>query len=549
VSFPPEAAEHKYDAVVIGSGMGGLAAAASLARVGGRRILVLERHFKLGGFTHSFRRGDYRWDPGLHYVGEMDATSQMRRLIDLVTDGDVDWQPLPVRFERYLYPGFEFVVRAGLENFRVDLIETFPGHDGEINRYLRDVSKAAGWYRRRIASSLLPGFLGPMLLRRGRALALTTTADYLRRTITDERLRAVLASQWVDYGLPPAQSPFALHALVVSHLASGGWYPVGGGSQIAAAAERVIASAGGRCVVNANVTEILVDRGRATGVRVMVGQGRHRAESVIKAPCVISDAGAEATYAELLPSGIAVQQRDAVRVALRSPSMVQLFVGLARSPREVGLAGENVWVFDRLDHDAAFQDRNLAFAGAAPVCFVSFPSLRDARSVAHTAEILAPVDHDAFGAWTDQPWRRRGDQYEAFKRRIAEGLVATLDERLPGFAGLVSYAELATPATLQHFTAHPGGAIYGQAVTVDRLDRGWLGIRTPVRALWLTGADAASPGVVGAMMGGMMVAARILGPLGILRILSAAASRRGSGSQDSAVEEGGASALPTTDSP
>ena len=60
-----------YDAIVIGSGMGGLTAAAVLARIKGYRVLVLEQHFKLGGFTHTFQRpGGYNWDVGLHYVGK-----------------------------------------------------------------------------------------------------------------------------------------------------------------------------------------------------------------------------------------------------------------------------------------------------------------------------------------------------------------------------------------------------------------------------------------------------------------------------------------------
>src|ERR1022692_110369 len=61
-----------YDAIVIGSGMGGLAFASIMAKLRKWRVLVLERHFKIGGFTHTFTRpGGWSWDVGLHYVGEM----------------------------------------------------------------------------------------------------------------------------------------------------------------------------------------------------------------------------------------------------------------------------------------------------------------------------------------------------------------------------------------------------------------------------------------------------------------------------------------------
>ena len=66
----PGAAREPWDAIVVGSGIGGLAAAALLARHGKRRVLVLERHYTAGGFTHVFHRPGYEWDVGVHYVGD-----------------------------------------------------------------------------------------------------------------------------------------------------------------------------------------------------------------------------------------------------------------------------------------------------------------------------------------------------------------------------------------------------------------------------------------------------------------------------------------------
>jgi monoamine oxidase len=61
----------EWDAIVIGSGIGGLGTAALLAKHGGKRVLVLERHYVAGGFTHTFHRPDYEWDVGVHYVGQV----------------------------------------------------------------------------------------------------------------------------------------------------------------------------------------------------------------------------------------------------------------------------------------------------------------------------------------------------------------------------------------------------------------------------------------------------------------------------------------------
>ncbi len=90
----------RYDAIVIGSGLGGLASAAMLARHGGKRVLVLEKHTTPGGFTHVFRRRGYEWDVGVHYVGKMADTSGTRRLFDHLTEGRLDWAPMGEVYDR-----------------------------------------------------------------------------------------------------------------------------------------------------------------------------------------------------------------------------------------------------------------------------------------------------------------------------------------------------------------------------------------------------------------------------------------------------------------
>jgi len=72
---PMDASPHHYDAIVIGSGIGGMAAAGLLAGVAGKRVLVHEQHTEPGGQTHVFRRDGASWDVGLHYVGEMEPES------------------------------------------------------------------------------------------------------------------------------------------------------------------------------------------------------------------------------------------------------------------------------------------------------------------------------------------------------------------------------------------------------------------------------------------------------------------------------------------
>jgi all-trans-retinol 13,14-reductase len=114
------------DAVVIGSGIGGLSAAALLSRYDGKRVLVLERHYTPGGFTHTFRRPGYDWDVGVHYVGEMAAGQTLRAAFDAIGDGSLEWASLRAVYDRIVIGADSYELRAGAENLRYDLKAHFP---------------------------------------------------------------------------------------------------------------------------------------------------------------------------------------------------------------------------------------------------------------------------------------------------------------------------------------------------------------------------------------------------------------------------------------
>lgn len=105
-------------------------------------------------------------------------------------------------------------------------------------------------------------------------------------------------------------------------------------------------------------------------------------------------------------------------------------------------------------------------------------------------------------------------------------LLDLVESRNPGFRSLVQYAELSTPLTVEHFSAHAGGAIYGLPAVPERFGERRPGSTTPVTGLYLTGADAGMLGVMGALMGGVMTAARIIGPLGMPAIMKVAEQKK-----------------------
>jgi len=517
-----------YDAIVIGSGIGGLAFASIMAKLRKWRVLVLERHFKIGGFTHTFTRpGGWSWDVGLHYVGGMGEGMMGRNLFDFITDGKVRWNPLPDVYDIFEYPNLSVGACKGESNFRKVLIAAFPNERSNIEQYFRDLKSASSWATRYIAAMAIPPPLAWMVQVFNRAtsgLPLMVTQQYLEKRFVDPRLRAVVTSQWADYGLPPGLSAFVTHAVIATHYFDGAWYPDGGAGEIAKATSAVIRAAGGELLPNHEVIRVVLEGRRAVGVEVNISKGKQGSRAEFRAPVIVSDAGAWNTFARMLP-GDALPFREELKFPPQGFEVVELFLGLRRDPRELGFKGENHWLFDSFDHGEMNDQRNELLEGRAAMAYLSFPSLKDTLAQRHTAEIIAPLSFGSLEVHQREPWHRRSADYESAKARITRALLDLVERHHPGFGELVEYSELATPLTFEHFTAAPSGMIYGYPATPEKYCKSWLGPRTPIKNLYLTGSDAALLGIMGALMGGVVTASCLLGPFGFIKVMGAARSR------------------------
>ncbi len=520
--------QNDFDVIIIGSGMGALSAASILAQMNKKRVLVIERHFEIGGFTHSFRRKGYSWDVGLHYVGDLSEGSMIMRVLDYVTDGKLKWEKMPENFEKFVYPDLVFDVPSDPVVYRERLIAAFPNERPAIEKYFEDVREASSWYTRQFMTRFLPGpAAGTTRVANQAAMepGFLTTAEYLRARIADEKLRVLLTSQWGDYGLTADKSSFAVHALIVSHYLNGGYYPHGGAERIARIVEEIVESYGGAFLTNSEVSEIIIREGRVEGVRV-----RHIPQDTTvdyHSQTVISNAGAVATYGRLLAGSTeqGVLENSRELTALDSGlSAVILFLGLNTSPECLGVRGENWWISETAKtHDVQAESERL-LRGVPSHAYLSFPSMKSGDDRPPTAEIIALVVPEYFDAWRGQPWRRRAPEYYALKERIADGLLALVERRLPGFGALVAYKELATPLTIEHFSGRAYGRMYGVPDIPEKFKSNALRVETPIRGLYLTGSDVCSLGIAGALMGGVATASFLNGPSGFLLINQAVAT-------------------------
>lgn len=502
-----------YDAIVIGSGIGGLSTASMLARHGRRRVLVLERHYTLGGYTHAFRRPGYEWDVGVHYIGDTQPGGMIRALFDDITDSGLEWEDMGPIVERIRMGSQTYVYPRGEDALRAELKRRFPDESAALDRYFSLVHEAVAALQDFLAIKAMPRLVGalvkPLARRRFLRFSDRTTREVLEDLTSNQTLVGLLTAQCPDYGLPPARSSFAMHALVTHHYFGGGFFPVGGAGRIAETIAASIRRCGGELLVNAEVSEIVVESDRAVGVR-MAEDG-----AVLRAPLVISDAGAPNTFGRLLPRDVAARHHLERALTGMKPSTAHacLYVGLRGSTEELGLERANLWIYPDADHDRSFAapfdpDR-------APFAYISFPSAKDpdferrfpGRS---TIDIMTFLPYDDFARWQDTRWQKRGDDYDAMKERLTRTLLETLYEHVPSVRGAVDVAELSTPLSTRNFTAHARGEIYGLDHTPERFRNRHLRPATPVRGLMLTGADVATAGVSGALLGGALCASAIL---------------------------------------
>jgi all-trans-retinol 13,14-reductase len=503
-----------YDALVIGSGIGGLTSAALLAELGWR-VAVLEQHYTAGGATHSYERNGYEWDVGVHYIGDMGAATTVRRLMDFLTAGELGWAPMDPHYDRFFIGDNVYDAVAGREAFRDNLVGYFPREAGAIDRYLGLLSEVSRGMRTFALDRTLPPWAaavaGPFLRRRLPPSFGRTTWEVLSELTDDRELIAVLTGQWGDMGLPPKRSSFVVQALIARHYLHGGFYPVGGAWRIADTILPRIRAAGGEVFTYARVEQVLVRDGRARGVRMADGHE-------IEARCVISDAGAINTFARLLPGEVATAHGYDRLLTQVKPSIGHLgvYIGLEATAAELGLPKTNFWIYPSNDYDGTLAKFEADPTGPFPAVYLSFPSAKDPDFERRhpgraTIEIVAPAPYEVFAPWAQKTWGKRGADYDALKQSYGERLLEHLYDKVPQVRGRVAYWEVSTPLSMQWFCGWERGELYGLDHDPARMQQRWLRPRTRVPGLWLTGQDIMSCGVTGAMMGGLAAATSVAG--------------------------------------
>lgn len=482
-----------WDVIVIGSGIGGLVTASQLAAKGAK-TLVLEQYLIPGGSGGSFRRAGYTFDVGASMIfgfGEKGHTNLLTRALADVGQR-CDTVPDPAQLAYHLPDGLEVAVDRDYERFLADLTALFP-HEARGIRTFYDTCWQV--FRCLDAMPLLsledPAYLAKVFFRAPLAcLGLArwlpfNVGDVARAHIRDEQLLRFIDMECFCWSVMSAdRTPMINAGMVFSDRHAGGInYPKGGVGVIAEKLVAGLEAHGGSFRSRSRVRAVLIEDGRAVGVRLATGEEIRARRVVSNATRWDTFAGAaegEGSVARPLVDAEHTPQAEAVwrRRYRPSSSFLSLHLGIDAAVVPDGFHCHHL-LLERWQEMEAEQG----------VIFVSMPTLLDPS--------LAPPGHHILHTFTPssiEGWRGLTPaEYRAKKQADADRLIQRLETLLPGLGAAIRHREVGTPRSHRRFLGRMGGS-YGP-IPALRLP-GLLPMpfnRTGLRHLYCVG-DSCFPG-------------------------------------------------------
>lgn len=513
----------KPDAIIIGSGIGGLALASLLTQRKGWKVLVLEVSKVPGGCMHMHELDGFEFNSGIDSVGDMDPAVGRginRATADFVTQGQLKWARMPDVHEVCAFGDDLYEFKSSPEA-NIEWVEKRFPNQGDIRRYYELEKKveagSTGWATTKLFPSWVPeGFREQVFRLAGgawRKYMLKNALDVFTNELGfSKQLAAVYCYMYGNHGKLPAQVPFATHAITMQHYRHGAYYPVGGPGQIVESIIPVIEKGGGQVAVNSGVQKILMAGDRAVGVKLDSGEE-------LFSKVVVSDASAHITFHELLDREVSEKHGYLQKLGQLkpSPAHVHLMLGydeVLDLPKHIVWSMPHYPGVDAYDLDSGDALYKTKLQMDSPGCYILCPSARDPVFQQRypgksTVCVLAEAPNE---------WVERCKTDVEFSRdlhaKLGDALLRVAQKHVPALRGktpklnMVGLPVGCNPRSW-------GGCSYGIEGSGERFVQHthWLRHQTSIPGLYLTGQDPFAPGFAGALISARCAYAVITGDL------------------------------------
>ncbi len=494
---------NKYDAIVIGAGLGGLSAATMLAR-NGLGVLLLERHNVPGGYATSFVRGRYEFEIALHElsgIGPPERRGSLYRYLDyLGVASKVEFLRLPNLY-RAVFPDLDVTLPAGREAFEAKLCQTFPHEANGIHRFVKRIFDLRSDFvkiarQRGVGHPLTMPFRLPHFFR----YLPTTWGGVLNRDVRDPRARAVLSQYWGYFGMPPSKVSFLYFAMgLAAYVKQGPAFPKGRSQALSNAFLATFEELGGKARMNCGVRQITTANGRVSGVITDEGQE-------IAADWIVSNADPITTCRDMIgrdkvPSRFFTKLQSSEVAA----STVNVYLGVSRPPKELGLTEHETFFNPDYDFDR-HGELMRSIAPPEAIAIACYNAVYPSISPPGTSIVVLTA------LMYGEPWYEVPPaEYVETKNRIANAMIRLAETIAPGLREYAEVVEVSTPLTNMRYAGTMGGSIYGFNQP-PRDNMVWrMGNRGPLEGLYFASAwTQPGGGFETAMTSGQMAGGAIL---------------------------------------